>query len=395
MNSVPLVPLGAVAVPSQRPVAVVPGQSYRTLGVKWWGEGAYERDTIDGSQTAAATLYEVQEDDLIINKIWVRHGSVAIAGPEIHGCAGSNEFPTFMLNRAKVLPRWIHWYTKTRDLWQKCDALSQGTSGKNRIRPERFLTIKIPLPSLPEQRRIVAKVEELAAKVEEARGLRGEGIEETDVLHRSQVGAVYDSLLSHGRRSFGSFEPHVTSGPRSWGKHYTSAGLRFYRAQDIGPNGEILEGAKAFVDPPDGEQGRSAFLAPGDLLIVITGATVGRCSVFTDNHEPGLVSQHVAICRLPNAEVDPAFVLWGLRSPQGQEQLLGQRYGQGKPGLNLTNIRRIELPFPPLSDQRRIVAYLDDLEARVDSLKALQAKTAAELDALLPSILDKAFKGEL
>jgi len=136
-------------------------------------------------------------------------------------------------------------------------------------------------------------------------------------------------------------------------------------------------------------------LASGDLLIVITGATVGRCSVFTENHEPGLVSQHVAICRLPKAQVDPAFVLWGLRGPQGQRQLLGQRYGQGKPGLNLTNIRRIELPFPPLSEQRRIVAYLDGLQAKVDSLKALQAKSAAELDALLPSILDKAFKGEL
>jgi len=53
------------------------------------------------------------------------------------------------------------------------------------------------------------------------------------------------------------------------------------------------------------------------------------------------------------------------------------------------------LPIPPLSEQRRIVAYLDDLQAKVDALKAQQAQAAAELDALLPSILDKAFKGEL
>jgi len=254
----------------------------------------------------------------------------------------------------------------------------------------------IPLPPLPEQRRIVAKVEELAAKIEEATGLRGQGIEEADRLQWRQVGAVFDSLASHHtKRSFGSFEPHVTSGPRNWAKHYTATGLRFYRAQDIGSNGGILAESKVFVEPPGGEQGRGAFLLPGDLLIVITGATVGRCSVFTGNHEPGLVSQHVAICRLPQAEVDSAFVLWGLRGPQGQEQLLGQRYGQGKPGLNLTNIRRIELPFPPIPQQRRIVAYLDDLQAGVDSLKALQTQTAAELDALLPSVLDKAFKGEL
>jgi type I restriction enzyme S subunit len=53
------------------------------------------------------------------------------------------------------------------------------------------------------------------------------------------------------------------------------------------------------------------------------------------------------------------------------------------------------VPVPPLDGQRRIVAELDRLETEVDALKRLQADTAAELDALLPSILDKAFKGEL
>jgi hypothetical protein len=50
--------------------------------------------------------------------------------------------------------------------------------------------------------------------------------------------------------------------------------------------------------------------------------------------------------------------------------------------------------FAPLPEQRRIVAYLDELQAKVDSLKTLQTQSAAELDALLPSILDKAFKRE-
>jgi type I restriction enzyme S subunit len=137
-------------------------------------------------------------------------------------------------------------------------------------------------------------------------------------------------------------------------------------------------------------------LRGGDLMIVITGATVGRCAVFPHTSEPGFVNQHVAICRLPCSEIDPYFALYGLRSPLGQAQLLGQRYGQGKPGLNLTNIRAITLPIPSsIEEQRRIVAYLDDLQARVDALQALQAATAAELDALLPAVLDKAFRGEL
>jgi hypothetical protein len=55
----------------------------------------------------------------------------------------------------------------------------------------------------------------------------------------------------------------------------------------------------------------------------------------------------------------------------------------------------LKFAYPPLPEQRRIVGELDTLQAKVDGLKRLQGETAAELDALLPSILDKAFKGEL
>jgi type I restriction enzyme S subunit len=51
--------------------------------------------------------------------------------------------------------------------------------------------------------------------------------------------------------------------------------------------------------------------------------------------------------------------------------------------------------MPPLEEQRRVVAHLDGLQAKVDAVKALQARTQAELDALLPSLLDRAFRGEL
>ena len=85
----PMLALAEIARPISRPVDVVRGQSYRTIGVQWWGEGAYERETIDGSQTAAKTLSLVREGDLIITKIWVRHGSTAIASAAVDSCAAS------------------------------------------------------------------------------------------------------------------------------------------------------------------------------------------------------------------------------------------------------------------------------------------------------------------
>lgn len=295
-----------------------------------------------------------------------------------------------------MLTAYLGWMCKTAAFVEMCRRASEGTTNRVRLQEEKFLASEIPLPPLTEQRRTVSRIQELAAKIEEARGLRHQTQAEKDSLLLNQVGQVFDRLSRQFPvREFGSFSPHVTSGPRNWAKHYEHSGYRFYRAQDIGPAGKLLEDSKVFITPPPGKQGRSAVLQNGDLMLVITGATVGRVNVFSDELEPGFVSQHVAICRLPADQVDCEFVLWGLRGPGGQAQLLGQRYGQGKPGLNLSNIRGLTLPFPPLPEQSRIVTYLDGLQEKVDALKTIQAETSAELDALMPSILDKAFRGEL
>lgn len=63
--------------------------------------------------------------------------------------------------------------------------------------------------------------------------------------------------------------------------------------------------------------------------------------------------------------------------------------------ISKEKVFNLRLPNHSVLEQRRIVAYLDHLQAKVDALKQLQAATAAELDALLPSVLDRAFRGEL
>jgi len=392
----PTVRLDEVLKPVQRPESPQPGTTYRQIGVKLWGEGAYERESMDGSQTKYSQLFRAGTGDIIVNKIWARNGSVAVVTESLAGCFGSSEFPMFAPKRDRLESRWMHWLTKTHGFWAQCDEKSRGTSGKNRIKPEQFLNVEIPLPPLAEQRRVVARIEELATQIHEARTLRHQAAEEAGALLFNQIGKVFSRLeAKHKPREFGSFSPHVTSGPRNWAKHYEQDGSRFYRAQDVGPAGNVLDDSKVFIKPPPGEQGRTAMLQHGDLMLVITGATVGRVNVYRKGLEPGFVSQHVGICRLPQSRVEPEFALWGLRGPSGQAQLLGQRYGQGKPGLNLTNIRSLSLPLPPLPEQRRIVFELEALQAEVEALKRLQAETAVELDALLPAILDRAFKGEL
>ena len=98
---------------------------------------------------------------------------------------------------------------------------------------------------------------------------------------------------------------------------------------------------------------------------------------------------------LPNRML-PDFLVFALnvRSVREQIEELGKTTA-GNIGISGANAKSFVVPVPPLPEQRRIVAELDALQAQVDALKRLQAETAVELDALLPAILDRAFKGDL
>src|SRR5438874_5826967 len=106
--------LGEVVTQAARAEAPMPGITYRQIGVKLWGEGAYERETMDGSQTKYALLFRAEAGDVIVNKIWARHGSVAVVPESLAGCFGSGEFPMFAPKPDQLESRWIHWLTKTR-----------------------------------------------------------------------------------------------------------------------------------------------------------------------------------------------------------------------------------------------------------------------------------------
>ncbi len=124
--------------------------------------------------------------------------------------------------------------------------------------------------------------------------------------------------------------------------------------------------------------------------------TVGRCCVVPLIAEGWLINYHIIRVALDRTRIEPRYILWTIRSSQDVEVYLAETIrGATREGVNSAIVGALPCRVPPLPEQRRIVAHLDDLHAKVDALKRLQSETAAELDALLPSVLDKAFKGEL
>lgn len=388
--------LSTLLTPVSRAEIVVSDKVYKVLGARWYAGGLYIKDTLSGASIQAPRVYRVERGDFVYNRLFAWKGSFALVGENVAGCYVSNEFPCFRINETEVDPRYLFAYFSQESVWDEAFAGSTGgtPTSRNRLKEARLLELSMPLPPIEEQRRIVAELFAITQRIEIARTLRRQADEQTtQVLAALAEEAIAELEANCPAEPLSLFDPVVSSGPRNWGERYSdSSGFRFYRAQDLTANGSISEKSKVFVEPPV-TQAQAARLVPGDVLIVITGATVGRCAVFTDRNEPGMVSQHVAVCRLPQDRIAPTFVRWALLSRSGQEQLLGQKYGQGKPGLNLTNIRNVRIPVPPMDIQLATVAKLDEAERQVEALRRLQITSSSEIEALTGAILNNAFNG--
>lgn len=379
----PMVPLGLAVLPVERSETPDPEKVYRQIGVRLWGEGAYERESINGSQTKYSSLSQVKTDDIIVNKIWARNGSVAVVPELLDGCYASGEFPTFMPMREKLYPRWFHWLTKTKYFWEQCDEKSRGTSGKNRIRPEKFLKIMIPLPDPEEQRRIVARIEELAGKIEEARGIRQQLVSGYEDLCRSIIfdRSNNDFVITPMRELVRLREPDVLV--NSEGTYHFAGVYCFGKGVFQGQRRSGTEFAYS----------RLTCLHTNNFVYPKLMAWEGALAVVPPECEGLVVSPEFPVFEIDQNRVLPEILDVYFRIPSIWPILSGVSTGTNvrRKRLNPSDFLAFEIPLPPMEKQQQ----LRSVKQRVDRLKRIQAETSKELDALLPSILDKAFKGEL
>jgi len=377
----PMTPLGELVTSVNRVVVPIPGQTYRQLGVRLWGQGAYERESIDGGLTKYQQLFRAECGDIVVNKIWARNGSVAVVDQVVSGCYGSNEFPMFAPKPDRLDPRWMHWITKTRDFWKQCDQKSRGTSGQNRIRPERFLEIKIPLPPLDDQLRIIARLEELNSKVIEARGLHTSSVQEIEAL----VVSTHIALSEANEEPLSSYidldEDSVLIEP---GVPYPQVGVRGF-------------GGGLFSKPPvyGGQTTYKTFnrLYEGALVLSQVKGWEGAVAIAPASLAGCFVSPEYRTFRpkpdrvLPEylATIVPTQFFWGRLKDATRG--VGARRERTRPEQFL----ELKFKMPSLPNQQRaLIAF-----RKIEKVRQLQYETAAELDAMTPSILDRAFQDEL
>jgi type I restriction enzyme, S subunit len=368
--------------------------------------------------------FRVREDDILVS----RAGSVGVSF-RIRDVPYDAVFASYLIRFNSldcVLPKYVEYFLNSGDYWRAISEFSAGIAVPN-VNASKLAQLEIPLPPINEQRRIVPKLEKLLSRLDMAQArlvtiprtlkqfrqsvlasaCSGRLTEDWRVEHpgakpytpptlpSADVGLRDENYPNNWRVTrLGTLTALVTSGSRGWAKYYSDSGSIFIRAQNI--NADILNLEDiAFVTLPGGAEGLRTRVRQGDLLVTITGANVTKSALVERPIGEAFVSQHVALVRLADLRLSK-FLFYSIINPSdGRKQLQTAAYGQGKPGLNLDNIRDVVVAIPPLAEQQEIVRRVEALFKTADALEARYRKAKAHVDKLTQSILAKAFRGEL
>ncbi len=393
----PRLPLGEVLRYVARPVDVKPNETYREIGIRSHSKGVFHKPPVSGMELGNKRVFWVQPGDFVLNIVFAWEGAVAILGEAESGMIGSHRFPTFRADESRLDNRFLLAYFKTHEGRELLGRVSPGGAGRNRtLSKTAFLEQPVPVPPLPEQQRVVSRIEELAAQIAEARSLRHSASDETEALVKAALhrlandinpgGVLGDVLCAPPRNGWSAKCDNADDGIPVLSLSAVT-GFR-YRSTEIKRT--------SLHAPKDGH----FWLRPGDVLVTRsnTPELVGHAAIYDGKPAPCIYPDLMMRLEFKGEDVDRRFVWYWLQSPSAREFITRRAKGTSPTMKKISQGIVMAIPFPstlPVLEQRRIVAELDALQAKVDALKRLQAETTTELDALLPSILDRAFTGQL
>jgi len=184
----------------------------------------------------------------------------------------------------------------------------------------------------------------------------------------------------------GELSDFITSGSRGWACYYSETGALFIRSQNI-KNGRLDLSESQFVNLPRGSEGIRTRVSINDILITITGNSVGNVAIVSSDLGESFISQHVGLIRLKKP-LSGKYVCWFL-SPFsiGNGQIFASQSGQSKPGLNLKNLSELSIALPPHKEQQLIANALDDTDNLISNLDKLIAKKRDIKQAAMQQLL--------
>ena len=254
-------------------------------------------------------------------------------------------------------------------------------------------TVEIPLPSLPEQQRIVAILDEAFAAIAKAKANAEQNLKNAKELFESYLQGVFESKgEGWEEKTLKEVCAKITDGTHQTPKYFDD-GFIFLSSRNV-TSGKINWDNIKYIDEKQHiEMHKRVAPKVGDILLAKNGTT--GVAAMVDRNVVFDIYVSLAHIRVLD-EVTPEFMLYFINSPIAKKQFNKRLKGSGVPNLHLEEIREVVIPFPKsLKEQNKLVKNLDDFSTETKKLEGIYQQKLNDLEELKKSILQKAFAGEL
>lgn len=431
----------------KRPIPLVENQAYKLVTIKMNHNGVVLREQKLGG-LIKSNMYEVKEGDFILSGIDARNGAFGIVPPELDGAIVTNDFWYFEIDENIISKKLFLELTATTWFDEICKRGSDGTTQRIRLQKDKFFNQTVLLPEGNEQVQLLDKI--LTFK-------KGQTSLDLEIQTQKQLlvqlkqsilqEAIQGKLTADWRKQNPDVEPAsellkriktekaqlvndkkikkekplppITEAeipfelPEGWvwcrlgeicsktgsgstpkgGKAaYPSSGIKFLRSQNVYDDGLRYEGI-AFIHDKTHEKMSGTKVQAEDLLLNITGGSIGRCCVVPSDFDTGNINQHVAILRT----IQP-FIGYYLHhvicSPYFQNMIFEVQTGAGREGLPKNKMDNILIAFPSQKEQEEINQKVEALMEKCKILESEITQSEEHAQMLMQAVLKEAFESK-
>ena len=309
--------------------------------------------------------------------------------------------------------RYICYITQCDGYHSEVGELARGTAMK-RVSRTNLGTIRIPLPEKIEQQAIADYLDETCSKIDEIIAEAKASIDEYNELRQSIIHEVLTKGLDKnvdmkdsGVKWIGKIPSHwivgkvkygvtkVGSGktPKGGAEVYTTSGVVFLRSQNIYDDGLRLD-TPYYISEEIDEEMKNTRVQKYDVLLNITGGSIGRCCILDGSIPNANVNQNVCIIRVNTVVFLPEYMHLFWISPIGQFSIKSYQTGGNRESMSAEAIKNTPILIIPITEQRKIISFIKPKVEKIDSLITEKQSLISDLEAYKKSLIYEVVTGK-
>jgi len=431
---------------SKIPIDIQDNELYKRVTIKIKHNGVSLRDEEIGKKIGTKKQFILKAGQFILSKIDARYGAFGIAPEEVDGAIITGNFWAYDVDFSLVNIEWFNQFTNSQDFYDLCERASSGITHRKYLNEDSFLDNEIYLPSPEEQLQIIEEFKtnretinvlstELTYQLDLVKQLRQAFLREAmqgklvpqdpsdepaSVLLQ-KIKAEKERLIKEKKLKRGKASSQTVSKVNEWsipsawvtaktddiffvtklaGFEYTkhinlkeTGEIPVIRAQNVRPF--IIDKTNLlFIDEEISLLLDRCALTKESLLVTFIGAGIGDVARFCESERWHLAPNVAKLEPFEGCEAfyNLKYLNYFLSSPDGREEIFKHVKATAQPSLSMGTIRDIDVPLPPLSEQQRIVAKLDELMAYCDDLEASIKESQQQNELLLQQVLREALE---